>query len=52
MLSTLGYFGLPSGYMDGKGHFPNWEKEMQKKKKMKNPKKQKPNAALQKLKRR
>mmetsp|Transcript_30127 Transcript_30127/g.46039 ORF Transcript_30127/g.46039 Transcript_30127/m.46039 type:complete len:216 (+) Transcript_30127:1317-1964(+) len=36
--------------MEGKGHFPNWGKD-QKKKKMKNPKKQKPNAALARLKR-
>jgi len=27
MLSTLEFFGLPKGYIDGKGHFPNWEKE-------------------------
>lgn len=27
MLSTLEFFGLPRGYMEGVGHFPNWEKE-------------------------
>jgi hypothetical protein len=24
-LHTLEYFGLPKGYMEGNGHFPNWE---------------------------
>ena len=51
MLSTLHMFGLPYGYMEGNGHFPNWGKE-QKKKKIKNPKKQKQNVALAKLKKR
>jgi hypothetical protein len=27
MISTLEMFGLCDGYMSGKGHFPNWEKE-------------------------
>lgn len=27
MLSTLELFGLPKGYMEGAGHFPNWGKE-------------------------
>lgn len=27
MLTTLEFFGLPKGYMDGKGHFPMWGKE-------------------------
>jgi hypothetical protein len=26
-LHTLEYFGLPRKYMEGYGHFPNWEKE-------------------------
>jgi len=52
LLSTLEHFGLPTEYMEGKGHFPNWGKDQQKKKKIKNPKKQKPNIALQKLKKR
>jgi hypothetical protein len=24
MISTLEFFGLPKGYMELKGHFPNW----------------------------
>lgn len=27
VLSCLEIFGLPSGYMEGKGHFPDWGKE-------------------------
>jgi hypothetical protein len=27
LISTLEHFGLEKGYMDGKGHFPNWGKE-------------------------
>lgn len=27
MLSTLQFFGLNEGYMEGIGHFPNWGKE-------------------------
>lgn len=26
-LSSLEYFGLPEGFIDGKGHFPNWGKD-------------------------
>jgi hypothetical protein len=27
LLSTLEFFGLPKGYMEGVGHFPMWGKE-------------------------
>ena len=27
LLSTLEFFNLPKGYMDGAGHFPLWGKE-------------------------
>jgi hypothetical protein len=27
LMSTLGFFGLPKGYMNGVGHFPMWGKE-------------------------
>lgn len=27
LLTTLRFFGLPKNYLDGEGHFPNWEKE-------------------------
>lgn len=27
LLTTLRFFGLPKDYLDGGGHFPNWEKE-------------------------
>lgn len=33
LLSTLEFFGLPKGYMDGAGHFPDWGKQQQDKKK-------------------
>ena len=26
-LHTMEFFGLPKGYMQGEGHFPNWEEE-------------------------
>ena len=26
MLNTLEFFGLPKDYINGQGHFPNWEK--------------------------
>jgi hypothetical protein len=26
-LSSLEYFGLPEGFIDGIGHFPNWGKD-------------------------
>ena len=58
LLSTLEIFGLPSGYMEGNGHFPDWGKEKKDDKlakakrramaqKMKN---KKTNQAMQKLK--
>ena len=27
MLNTLEFFGLPKQYIDGNGHFPNWDKQ-------------------------
>lgn len=27
LLQTLRFFGLPEKYLEGEGHFPNWEKE-------------------------
>ena len=27
MLNTLEFFGLPKSYIDGNGHFPNWDKQ-------------------------
>lgn len=58
MLSTLEFFGLPKGYMDGAGHFPMWGKEKKddklaaarKRAAAKNQKAKKPNAAIMKLK--
>ena len=32
LLTTLQFFGLNEGYMEGKGHFPNWGKEKNDKK--------------------
>jgi len=26
MMNTLEYFGLPKDYINGNGHFPNWDK--------------------------
>lgn len=58
MLSTLEFFGLQKGYMEGKGHFPNWGKEKKgdkmaaarKKQLQKNQKTKKPNAKIQAMK--
>lgn len=57
-MSTLEFFGLPKGYMNGVGHFPNWGKEKKddkqaaarKRAAAKNQKKKAPNAAIAKLK--
>lgn len=27
LITTLEFFGLPKGYMNGGGHFPDWGKE-------------------------
>lgn len=49
LLRTLEYFGLPIGYIDGNGHFPNWDEERREAKAKKKGKKDtgpKVNAAL------
>ena len=58
MLSTLEFFGLPKGYMNGAGHFPMWGKEKKddkmaaarKRAAAKNQKNKNANAKMQKLK--
>jgi hypothetical protein len=56
LLSTLEFFGLPKGYMEGVGHFPTWGKDKKddrgaaaRKRAQKNQKQKKPNAAIRKL---
>lgn len=57
LMSTLEFFGLPKGYMNGAGHFPMWGKEKKddklgaaRKRAAAKNKKKAPNAAVAKLK--